>query len=45
MLLNYIPIEEHDADILTKEMSRGIFKFHRGRIRVSDNPFIVDKKR
>lgn len=34
-VVGYIPIEEKDADIFTKAFSRGKFKFHRGRIRVS----------
>ena len=41
MLLEYIPIEEQDAYILTKALPRGKFEFHRGRIGVFDNPFLV----
>jgi hypothetical protein len=44
MLLEYIPTEEQDADILTKALSRGKFEFHRGRIGVSDNPFLVERE-
>jgi len=44
MLSKYIPIEEQDADILTKALSRCKFKFHRGRIRVVDNPFLIERK-
>ena len=44
MLLEYIPTKEHDVDILTKAPSRGKFEFHRGRIGVSDNPFLVERK-
>ena len=44
MSLEYIPIEEQDANILTKALLRGKFEFHRGRIRVSDNPFLVERE-
>ena len=44
MLLEYIPTEEQVADILTKALSRGKFEFHRGRIEVEDNPFLVERK-
>jgi len=44
MLLDYIPTEEKDADILIKELSICKYEFHRDRIRVVDNPFIVDKE-
>ena len=40
-MLEWIPTEEQEAHILMKELSRGKFKFHRGKIRVSNNPFIV----
>jgi len=43
MLLEYIPSEEQDADILTKELLRGKFEFHRGRIGVCDNAFLVER--
>jgi len=42
MLLEYIPMEEQYADILTKALSRCKFNFHRDRIEVTDNPFLVD---
>ena len=41
MLLQYIPTEEHDENILTKELSRGKLEFHRGRIGVYESPFLV----
>eukprot|EP00253_Pinus_taeda_P010446 PITA_10446 len=44
MLLDYIPTEEQDADILTKALSRCKFKFHRDRIGVVDNPFVVERE-
>jgi len=44
MLLQYILIEEHDVDILTKDLSRGNFKLHRSRIGVFDNPFLVERE-
>jgi len=43
MLFEYITIEEHDVHILTKALSRKKFKFHIGRIGVSDNPFLIDR--
>eukprot|EP00253_Pinus_taeda_P025505 PITA_25505 len=43
MLLDYIPTEEKDADILTKALLRCKFKFHRDRIEVVDNPFLVER--
>ena len=43
MLFEYIPTEEQDADILTKPLSRSKFKFHRSRIGVADNPFLVEE--
>ena len=44
MLLEYIPTEEQDADILTKESSICKFEFHKDRIRVADNPFLVERE-
>lgn len=44
MLLEYIPIEEHDAYILTKALLRGKIDFHRGKIGVSNNPFLVERE-
>ena len=44
MLLLYVSNNEHDADILTKELSRCKFEFHRDRIGVTDNPFLVEKE-
>ena len=44
MLLQYISIEEQDADILTKELSKCKFEFHRDRIEVADNPFLVERE-
>ena len=44
MLLQYISIEEQDADILTKELSKCKFEFHRDRIGVVDNPFLFERK-
>ncbi len=38
MLLQYIPNEEQDDDILTKALLRGKFELHRCRIGVVDNP-------
>ena len=44
MLLQYIPMEDQDVDILTKALSRRKFEYHRGRIRVADNPFLVESE-
>jgi len=44
MLLEYIPIEKQNVDILTKAFSSGKFNFHRGKIGVSDNPFLVQRE-
>jgi len=43
MLLLYILTKEQDADILRKALSRGKFEFHRCRIGVVDNPFLVER--
>lgn len=42
-MLQYIPTEEQDADILTKELSRGKFKFHKNRKGVMLNPFLAKR--
>ena len=44
MSLDYIPTEEKDADILTKALERRKFEFHRGRIRATDNRFLVERE-
>src|ERR1700728_2319976 len=44
MLLQYVSTEEQDADILTKALSKCKFGFHTNRIRVTDNPFIVERE-
>jgi len=44
MMLQYISTEEQDADILTKALSKGKFEFHRDRIGVADNPFLVERE-
>eukprot|EP00253_Pinus_taeda_P029315 PITA_29315 len=43
MLLLYVLTEERDADILTKALSKCKFEFHRDRIGVTDNPFLVER--
>ena len=43
MLLSYIPTEDQDADILTKTLTRSKFEYHQGRIRVADNPYLVER--
>jgi len=44
MLLDYIPMEEKDANILKKALPRCKFEFHRDRIGVVDNPFLVERE-
>eukprot|EP00253_Pinus_taeda_P015260 PITA_15260 len=44
MLLSYIPKEDQDADILTKVLTRRKFKYHRDRIGVIDNPYLVERE-
>ena len=44
MLLSYIPMEDQDADILTKALTRSKFEYHQGRIGVADNPYLVERE-
>jgi hypothetical protein len=44
MLLQYIPTEDQDADILMKALTRRKFEYHRDRIGVKDNPFLVERE-
>ena len=44
MLLSYIPMEDQDADILTKALTRRRFEYHRGKIGVADNPYLVERE-
>ena len=44
MSLKYIPTAKKDAYILTKVPERRKFKFHRYRIEVVDNPFLVERE-
>ena len=44
MLLQYIPTEDRDADILTKVLTRSKFEYHRDRIGVADNPYLVERE-
>ncbi len=44
MLLLYVSTEEQDADILTKALSKCKFEFHKDRIGVTDNPFLVERE-
>ena len=43
MLLQYIPTEDQDVNILTKALTSK-FKYHRDRIGVKDNPFLVERE-
>eukprot|EP00253_Pinus_taeda_P033390 PITA_33390 len=44
MLLSYIPMGDQDADILMKALTRSKFEYHRGRIGVADNPYLVERE-
>ena len=44
MLHQYIPMEYQDADILNKVLTKIKFKYHRGKIKVKDNPYLVDRE-
>jgi len=44
MLLLYVSTEEQDVDILTKALSNCKFEFHRDRVGVTDNSFLVEKE-
>jgi len=44
MLLQYIPTEDEDADILTKELAKRKFEYHKSRIGVADIPFLVERE-
>ena len=44
ILLQHISTERQDADILTKALSKCKFEFHRDRIGVADNPFVVERE-
>ena len=41
MLLQYIPMEDQDADILTMALTRRKFEYHRDMFGVKDNPFLL----
>ena len=44
MLLQYIPTEDQDADILTKALTKSKLEYHRGRIGVKGNPYLVERE-
>jgi hypothetical protein len=44
ILLQYIPMEDQDADILTKVLTKRKFEYHRDRIGLKDNPFLVERE-
>eukprot|EP00253_Pinus_taeda_P024897 PITA_24897 len=44
MLLSYIPMDDQDCDILTKALTKRKFEYHRGRIGVADNPYLVERE-
>jgi hypothetical protein len=43
MFLQYIPTEDQGADIMTKVLTRSKFEYHRDRIGVKDNPFLIER--
>ena len=44
MLLQYIPTKDQDADILMKVLMRRKLEYHRDKIGVKDNPFLVERE-
>jgi hypothetical protein len=44
MLFQYIPMKDQDVDILMKALTRRKFEYHRDRIGVKDNPFLVERE-
>eukprot|EP00253_Pinus_taeda_P018498 PITA_18498 len=44
MLLSYIPTEDQDANILMKALTRRKFEYHRGRVGVAYNPYLVERE-
>jgi hypothetical protein len=44
MLLQHIPTKDQDEYILMKVLTRRKFKYHRDRIGVKDNPFLVERE-
>ena len=44
MLLQYIPTENQDADILMKALTGRKLKYYRDNIEVKDNPFLVERE-
>eukprot|EP00253_Pinus_taeda_P008006 PITA_08006 len=44
MLLSYIPTEDQDVDILMKALTKSKFKYHRDRIGVVANPYLVERE-
>ena len=44
MLLQYIPTEDQDAYILMKVLAKRKFEYHKGKIGVADNPFLVERE-
>ena len=43
-MLQYIPTADQDVDILAKALTRRKFEYHRDRIGVKDNPFLVERE-
>jgi hypothetical protein len=44
MFLQYIPTKDHDADILTKVLTKRKSEYHRDKIGVKDNTFLVERE-
>jgi hypothetical protein len=44
MFLQYIATKDQDVDILTKALTKRKFEYHRDRIKVKDNTFLVERE-
>ena len=44
MSLDYILMDDKDAKILTRALARRKFEFHRDKIGVADNPFLIERE-
>ena len=42
--LHYISMEDQDVDILTKALTKRKIEYHRDKIGVKDNPFLVERE-
>ena len=44
LVFQYIPTKHQNADFVTKALTRSKFEYHRGRIGVKDNPYLVERE-